>query len=144
MFDAPSAAALAADAVLFIHAAFIAFVVFGQVYVVVGWALDWRSARNRWFRRLHLAAIGIVVIQAWIGVACPLTILESGFRAEAGQGGYASGFLAHWLSRLIYHDWPPWVFLLIYSVFGALVLLSYWLFPPAQDGQKPWGRHPRP
>lgn len=137
MFDFPAAAGMAADAVLVTHAAFIAFVVFGQVYVLLGWGLDWRSARNRWFRRLHLAAIGIVVIQSWIGMACPLTSLESGLRAETGAGHYDQGFIAHWLSRLIYYDLPAWVFVLVYSLFGALVLTSYWRFPPLPgDGNR--------
>ena len=135
MFDSPSAADMAANAVLLVHAVFIAFVVLGQVYVLFGWALGWRSARNRWFRRLHLAGIGIVVFQAWIGVTCPLTNLESAFRAEAGASGYESSFFAYWLSRLIYYDLPPWIFVLIYSTFGTLVLFSYWRFPPVQKSE---------
>ncbi|HEX9582982.1 MAG TPA: DUF2784 domain-containing protein [Gammaproteobacteria bacterium] len=136
MFDSPATAEIAADAVLVVHAAFIAFVVFGQVYVLLGWGLGWRSARNRWFRRLHLAAIGIVVIQAWIGMTCPLTSLESAVRAEAGARAYPQGFIAHWLSRLIYYDLPTWIFVLVYSLFGALVLLSYWRFPPLPGSGK--------
>jgi len=130
MFDSPAAASIAADVILVVHAAFIAFVVFGQIYVLLGWRMRWCSARNRLFRRLHLAAIGVVVIQAWIGFRCPLTSLEAGLRTGAGEGSYEQSFVAHWLSRLIYYDLPPWVFVLVYSLFGALVLLCYRRFPP--------------
>lgn len=130
MIDSPAAAGLAADVVLLVHAAFIAFVVIGQIYVLAGWMFRWRSARNRWFRRIHLGAIAIVVVQAWIGMTCPLTTLESSLRVEAGSGAYEQSFVAHWLSRLIYYDLPLSAFVIAYSVFAALVLLSYWRFPP--------------
>ena len=88
MIDSPAAAGFAADVVLVVHALFVAFVVFGQAYVLAGWTMGWNSARNAWFRRLHLAAIAVVVFQAWIGLACPLTTLESGLRQDAGVAAY--------------------------------------------------------
>ena len=80
---------LLADGVLVAHALFIAFVVFGQVLILLGLLLGWRWVRNFRFRIAHLAAIGIVVVQAWIGVLCPLTILENAPppRGRAGLRG---------------------------------------------------------
>ena len=75
---------LAADALLFSHVLFVAFVVFGLVLVLVGKALDWAWVRNRWFRYAHLAAIAVVVIQAWVGAICPLTTWEMALREHAG------------------------------------------------------------
>jgi hypothetical protein len=69
-------------------------------------------------------------------MTCPLTSLESAVRAEAGARAYPQGFIAHWLSRLIYYDLPTWIFVLVYSLFGALVLLSYWRFPPLPGSGK--------
>ncbi len=125
-----SALFVPADAVLMVHVAFVGFVVLGQLYVMLGWALRWPSARNRLFRHLHLAAIGIVVLQAWLGLVCPLTLLELHLRA--GETGWAEGqsFIGYWLSRLLYYHAPPWVFTTVYTLFGSLVLLCYFGYPP--------------
>ncbi|CAG0940235.1 hypothetical protein GPROT2_00864 [Gammaproteobacteria bacterium] len=116
-----------ADAVLLVHAAFVAFVVIGQVLVLAGLAFGWRWVRGRRLRIAHLAAIGVVVAQAWAGVLCPLTVLENALRARAGEGGYGGSFIAHWLHRLIFFDAPMWVFTVAYTAFGLLVAATwYW------------------
>ena len=122
----------AADAVLVLHVAFVAFVVLGQLYVLVGWALGWPSARNRTFRLLHLAAIGVVVLQAWLGLVCPLTLLELHLRG--GQADLMAGqsFIGYWLSRLLYYQAPPWVFTVVYTLFGLTVLVCYFGYPPGR------------
>ncbi len=81
-----------ADAVLLLHAGFIAFVVAGGLLGL------------RWPRLL------LVHLPAWLwgayvelsGSICPLTQLENRLRAEAGQRGYEAGFIEHWLLPLIY------------------------------------------
>ena len=119
-----------ADALLLIHAGFIAFVVVGLLGVWVGGAMRWRWVRNRWFRLAHLAAIGLVVFQAWFGTECPLTTWENHLRRQAGQAGYELGFIADRVQRVIFYDAPPWVFVVFYTAFGLLVLGSFWLIPP--------------
>lgn len=114
-----------ADAVLLVHALFVAFVVIGQLLVLAGLACGWRWVRNRRFRLWHLLAIGVVVLQAWAGVLCPLTILENRLRLQAGEAGYSGSFITHWLHRLIFFDAPPWVFTAAYSAFGALVVATW-------------------
>lgn len=113
-----------ADSILVVHTFYIVFVVLGLLLVFVGRSLGWRWIYNRSFRYLHLIAIGIVVIQAWAGVPCPLTTWESGFRVQAGIAGYDTSFVSYWLSRLIYYQGPAWVFTLVYTLFGALTLAS--------------------
>lgn len=121
---------LAADTILLIHLAFIVFVVGGQACVVVGYFRDWRWVRSLIFRVCHLLAIGFVVAQAWASKICPLTIWESKLRAAAGQQAYQGTFIKDWIGRLIYYDAPLWVFVVVYSLFGALVLLSWiWVRP---------------
>ena len=100
-------ARLLADAVLALHAAFVAFVVLGLVAILVGGALRWRSVRDPYFRALHLAAIGLVLAEAWAGVTCPLTSLEDSLRAAAGEATYSGAFVAHWLGRFLYWQAPP-------------------------------------
>lgn len=121
---------LLADTVLVVHVAIAAFVVGGLVVTVVGNLGRWRWVNNLWFRLAHLVAIAVVVAEAWLGVACPLTALEMWLRAQAGASTYAGGFIEHWLARLLYYDAPAWVFVLAYSVFGLLVLATWWYFPP--------------
>lgn len=125
-----SAYLLAADAVLVLHAFFVAFVVVGLGLIILGGFLGWSFVRQRLFRWLHLAAIGIVVAQAWLGVRCPLTIAESWLRRRAGDATYEGDFIAHWVSSLLYYDWPGWVFTALYSAFGALVLATWIWLPP--------------
>lgn len=119
-----------ADTVLVLHFMLVLFVVAGLAAVVVGNLLRWRWVNGIGFRVAHGAAIAVVVAQAWLGIACPLTTLESWLRGEAGDAGYDAGFIEHWVQRLLYWDAPAWVFVLVYTVFGLLVLFSWWAFPP--------------
>lgn len=120
----------AADLLLILHASFIAFVVLGLVLVILGGLLSWSWVRNRWFRIVHLACIGVVVVQAWLGMICPLTTWEMDLRRAAGDPGYEGSFVAHWLSELIYYEAPWWVFVVAYTVFGMLVVISwFWVRP---------------
>ena len=119
-----------ANAVLVLHAAIAVFVVGGLVIVVVGNLRRWRWVNDLWFRLAHLAAIAVVVAEAWLGVDCPLTTLEMWLRSQAGAPTYGGGFIEHWLQQLLYYDAPPWIFVLAYSIFGLLVLATWWYFPP--------------
>lgn len=119
-----------ADAVLVVHVAFVGFVVLGQLYVMLGWALRWSSARNRLFRHLHLIAIGVVVLQSWLGLICPLTLLEIHLRGGEADWTQGQSFVGYWLSRVLYYHAPAWVFTMIYTGFGFLVLLCYFGYPP--------------
>lgn len=112
------------------HASFVAFVVIGLLLTVAGKAFGWSWVRNPWFRWAHLAAISIVVLQAWFGVICPLTTLEMAFRARAGDTVYPGAFIAHWLETILYYDAPAWVFAVCYTAFGLVVAASwFWIRP---------------
>jgi polyferredoxin len=75
-------------------------------------------------------AIGIVVAQAWLGVLCPLTTLEMALRERAGDAVYPGSFIAHWLEALLYYEAPAWVFTACYTVFGFLVVASWYVIRP--------------
>ena len=123
----------AADLILLAHVLFVAFVVVGLVLILLGKFLNWRWVRNWWFRIAHLVAIVIVVLQAWLGVICPLTTIEMYLRQQAGDTVYAGTFISHWLESILYYQAPMWVFTVCYTVFGALVLLSwFWVRPRAR------------
>jgi hypothetical protein len=60
----------------------------------------------------------------------PLTSWEMALRAGAGDAAYEGSFIQHWLQSILYFSAPDWVFILVYSVFGALVLSSWFLVRP--------------
>jgi hypothetical protein len=121
---------LAADAVLLLHVLFVAFVVVALLLILAGRPLSWDWVRNWWFRVIHLGAIGIVVLQAWLGVICPLTRLEMYLRDKAGDTTYAGSFVSHWLEAILYYRAPALVFALSYTLFGIVVAMSWvWVRP---------------
>ena len=132
---------LIADAVLLLHVLFIVFVVAGLALIFIGSALAWSWVRNPWFRIAHLSAIGIVVVQSWLGAICPLTTLEMALRLRAGGTVYSGSFIAHWLDTILYYQAPAWVFVVCYTAFGAVVVASwFWVRPRRLTAFKSW-RH---
>jgi hypothetical protein len=85
---------LAADGVLLLHLAFIAFAVLGALLVI----------RWHWIVLLHLPAVAWAAIVEMTGRICPLTYVENHFRIAAGASGYAGSFVEHYLLRAIYPD----------------------------------------
>ena len=63
-----------------------------------------------------------------------LVVEDDALLGDAIQAGLRQqGFVADWLSRLLYYDAPAWVFTLAYSLFGGLVLATWWWFPPLRS-----------
>jgi hypothetical protein len=121
---------LLANLVLALHVALVAFVVGGLGVIVVGNVWRWAWVNALWFRLVHLAVIGVVVAESWLGIVCPLTTLETWLRVQAGLATHGGGFIEHWLQRLLYYDAPPWVFIAAYTLFGLMVAATWWYFPP--------------
>ncbi len=115
---------LLADLVVVFHFAYVGFVVVGLILILVGGACGWSWVRKFWFRMIHLASIGVVVVQAWFGVVCPLTTLENWLRAHGSQEPYPGSFIGYWAHEWLFFSAEPWVFTLAYSLFGLLVLAS--------------------
>lgn len=121
---------LIADALLVTHVLFVAFVICGLPAIIAGGLLSWSWVRNPWFRLTHLVSIAVVVVQSWFGVICPLTTWEMAYRARVQGVTYAGSFISHWLGKILYYQLPAWTFVVAYSVFGGLVLASwYWVRP---------------
>ncbi|WP_126456798.1 DUF2784 domain-containing protein [Sulfuriflexus mobilis] len=83
---------LAADVLLVVHFLFIGFVVLGGLLL-----LKWRRLIF-----LHLPAATWGALIEFRGWRCPLTPWEIQFRRAAGEAGYDTGFLEHYLMPLIY------------------------------------------
>ena len=84
--------ALAANLVLALHGAFVLFVLLGGLLAA------------RWPRvaLVHLPAAAWGALIEFRGWVCPLTPLENGLRALAGQAGYDGGFVEHYLLTWLY------------------------------------------
>jgi len=110
---------LAADAVLLLHLCFI-------VFAVLGAALALRWPRMVW---LHLPAACWAVYIELSGAVCPLTRLENDWHEQAGQQGYAGGFIEHYLLPVIYPAGltPAVQVVLAGVVLGVNLLLYGWL-----------------
>ena len=103
--------ALAADALLVLHAAFVAFVVCGGLL-----ALRWR-----WLAFIHLPAAAWGVLIEAFGWTCPLTPLEWRWRAAAGEAGFGGGFIERYLVVALY---PPGLTRTMQALLAAGLLLA--------------------
>jgi Protein of Unknown function (DUF2784) len=123
--------ALAADAILIAHFAFVLFVVGGLALIWIGYAAAWPWVRNVWFRAAHLAAIIFVAGEAVFGMMCPLTLWEDALRGATQE----KNFIARWVHRLMFYTAPEWVFSALYVAFALLVAATFWLIPPRRQSE---------
>jgi hypothetical protein len=128
---------LASDVLLLSHVLFVVFVILGLALILVGKPLDWGWVRNPWFRVVHLCAIGIVAMQSWLGVICPLTTWEMALRERAGEATYSGAFISHWLETILYYQAPAWVFTVAYTAFAAVVVASWFWVRPRRFAERP-------
>lgn len=127
--------AFLADLLLTLHIGVVMFVTAGLFAIWLGYWRKWGWIRNPWFRWFHLGCVGIIVGQSWLGQLCPLTIWEMALREKAGEATYSGSFIAHWLEELLYVEAPLWVFAVVYTIFGSLVVLSSLLVRPHTFGK---------
>jgi hypothetical protein len=83
---------LLADIVIFLHVLFMFFVVAG------GFLVLWRPS----IALLHLPAAVWGAYTEFSGALCPLTPLENHLSQLAGEKGYSSGFIEHYLIPILY------------------------------------------
>lgn len=119
-----------ADALVLIHASYASFVVVGLVLILLGIVRKWQWVRNPWFRIAHVAAIGIVAIEAVLHVECPLTTWEARLRQAAGQSASPDSFIGRAVHALLFFDVPEWVLNLGHIGFAVIVVTTFVLAPP--------------
>lgn len=121
---------LLADLIVAIHFAIVFFVVVGEALVLVGGPLGWRWVRSLMLRSSHLVLTLIVAVEGAFGIICPLTRWEHELRVRAGQTVEEASFVGRLLHDALFVEVPQDVLNKAYVVFGALVLLSWLVFPP--------------
>lgn len=114
-FKASNVYSTLAVSVLFIHALFILWVVFGAFL-----------ARSRPILRwLHMVSLLWGILTELLPWSCPLTLLENWLETKAGIEPYRGGFLLHYLDKLVYPDISPAVLTIAGIVVCAVNLAFY-------------------
>ncbi len=120
-----------ADTLVVIHLGYCAFVVLGQVAIILAAAFRWSWGRNPWFRWLHLLAIGIVVLEVGMNWRCPLTVWEEDLRRAAGmQVNEADSFIGRIAHDTLFFDQPPIFFNTLHVAMGVVVAQGLLMYPP--------------
>jgi hypothetical protein len=83
-----------ATVVLFLHALFIVWVIFGAFLTRSRPLLRW----------LHIFSLVWGLLIEFLPWPCPLTLLENWLEGKAGIEPYQGGFLLHYLDKLVYPD----------------------------------------
>ena len=94
MHVAPSLYSALATAVLFLHAVFIVWVIFGALLTRSRPILRW----------LHIVALVWGILTELTPWPCPLTLLENWLEQKGGVEPYQGGFLPHYMDKLVYPD----------------------------------------
>jgi hypothetical protein len=121
-----------ADGVVVFHVLYVAYVLVGQLAIVVAAPFKWAWARNPWFRFTHLAAIGIVAVEAIMGWRCPLSTLEENLRIMGG-GTFDSSqsFMGRLTHNLLFIDgMPESFFTVLHLSMTVLVVQGLLMYPP--------------
>jgi hypothetical protein len=123
-----------ADIVALVHLGYVVFVMLGFALIVAGIICGWMWIRNPWFRILHLAAIIAVVMEAIVGVNCPLTLLEFELRYPTEPFQERVSFIGTLIDTVLFYDAPSWVFTAVYCGFAVAVLITFIMAPPKRKG----------
>jgi Protein of Unknown function (DUF2784) len=94
MHTTPNLYSALATAVLFLHALFIVWVVFGALLTRSRPILRW----------LHIVSLIWGIVTELLPWPCPLTLLENWLEQKAGVEPYQGGFLLHYMDKLVYPD----------------------------------------
>lgn len=126
-----------ADLMVLIHLLYVAYVLVGQLAIIVASAFQWQWGRNRWFRLTHLLAIAIVALEAVMGWQCPLTKWEYQLRELAGQPFDGSEtFMGRIVHQVMFPTGPggqplPEVFFtMLYIAMLIIVVQGLVMYPP--------------
>jgi hypothetical protein len=122
---------MAAIIVLALHLAIIAFNIAGCVLIPIGAWRDWRWVRGFWWRLAHALSLAVVALQAMLGRACFLTILQDDLSGTA----HVQPLIETWMNRLVYWPLPIWIFAAAYVAVFAYVIALWVRVRPRRAGR---------
>ena len=117
---------LLADLILIIHFLVVIFIVSLFALIPYGYYRKWTWVSKKKIRYTHLFLMTFVTIESFVGIICPLTILENDLRGTITN----QTFISKYLSKIIFFNFPSSVFLALYFTgFLVAVYLSF-KYPP--------------
>lgn len=120
-----------ADLILITHTSFVLFIVGGFALIWIGHFRNWKFVRNFYFRLAHLLAMGFVAVQTILGEDCPLTIWENKLREKGGAtASYEHSFIGHWLGKILFFEFSPGTFVVLYTLLFALIVWTFFKVKP--------------
>jgi hypothetical protein len=117
-----------ADAIVVIHLGLMLFITAGLPLIYIGAERRWEWVRHRRWRALHVTAIALVAAESLMGIVCPLTLWEDALRGQQSH----EGLIERWVDRVLFYDFPTWMFTVAYTAFAALVVVTWFVVPPAK------------
>ncbi|MBV9180478.1 MAG: DUF2784 domain-containing protein [Acidobacteria bacterium] len=102
-------------AVLVGHGLFVLWVVFGAILARSRPPLRW----------LHIASLTWGLLTEFLPWPCPLTLVEDWLESRAGTTPDGSGFLLHFMDKLIYPDLAPTILMMLMAMVATLNFSFY-------------------
>ena len=116
---------LIADLVLVFHFWVVIFITVGLFIIPVGYKFGWVITTNRKIRLIHCSLMGLITSETLLGLTCPLTSIEQSLRGYH----YSQSFIAHWISQIIYWNFPTQFFVALYCICLGWALFLWIFFP---------------
>ena len=118
-----------ADLLMTMHFLWVLFMVLG---LPVGLLTRWPTLR--W---LHLAGMMITASLALTGAQCPLTVWEELLRRHVDHSfTFDGGFLAHYLSFILFPRVDPWILRGASVLWGVLTVAAMIVIKPVKRGKE--------
>src|SRR5215218_6498312 len=126
---------IAADLVVAVHFAYIAYVVVGQLAITVAAPFRWQWARNPWFRFSHLAVIAFVVYEQFYNIRCFLSVWEEKLKEWGGVAPNAENntFVGRVATSLFKFETIPQDHPFFYAIYIGMFLIvaqALVMYPP--------------
>ena len=117
---------LLADLILIIHFLVVIFIVSLFALIPYGYYRKWTWVSKKKIRYTHLFLMTFVTIESFVGIICPLTILENDLRGTITN----QTFISKYLSKIIFFNFPSSVFLALYFTGFLVVVYLSFKYPP--------------
>jgi len=115
-----------ADLILIGHFCIVLFITFGLLILPFGYLFNLHWTRNRKLRLVHISLMGLITLEALVGITCPLTRIENSLR----NVDHYETFISYWLKQVIYWEVPADFFSILYLTCSYWLLLFWFIHPP--------------
>ncbi len=124
-----------ASIVSLVHIGYTLFIIIGFILIWIGYFVKWKWVRNYIFRLVHLAMMGFVGLEAVFSIECPLTWAEYRLLTLAGLKHGNMPFIAGFVDKVLFYNFPIWIFNLIYISFTALLVATWFIVKPERENK---------